>query len=250
MVPLRWQGDYVFNGMVARPHDVFVAAGPNGYASTGKARDTLAVGIRRSRIDATMTALCGKPAEPFWLVDQRLPLLSRHGSRFRQDLIAAMRCAMSSPVDDYRFALSETAESDLFVLIGKFLVDHLGEENVCDTCRVDALRVVRTAQRALEEQHAHQASLADLCAASGVSQTWLHKCFVDIYGTSPYRYLRSRRLSAARGSLLDKANRAASVKAVALTYGFANFGRFAADYRARFGENPSETLLARHLIPG
>ena len=109
---------------------------------------------------------------------------------------------------------------------------------------MDALQVAAAAKRALEGSQTQTASLADLCAASGVGQTWLHKCFVEIYGEPTQSYLRSRRLTAAREQLLNRLSVPISVKQVALSHGFTNFGRFAAEYRDRFGENSSSTLLS------
>jgi AraC family ethanolamine operon transcriptional activator len=54
-------------------------------------------------------------------------------------------------------------------------------------------------------------------------------------------YLKSLRLSAARKEL-ERARRGTTVAAVAMRWGFFRLGCFAGDYRAMFGENPSETL--------
>jgi AraC-like DNA-binding protein len=56
-------------------------------------------------------------------------------------------------------------------------------------------------------------------------------------------YVRRRRLEHARDELLSL-DPAAGVKVidVALRHGFTHTGRFAAAYRARFGESPSVTL--------
>jgi transcriptional regulator GlxA family with amidase domain len=61
-----------------------------------------------------------------------------------------------------------------------------------------------------------------------------------VRGTTPVRHLHALALAEARAALQDPAAR--SVKQVALRCGFRELGRFAADYRAAFGENPSETL--------
>jgi AraC-like DNA-binding protein len=51
--------------------------------------------------------------------------------------------------------------------------------------------------------------------------------------------LRALRLELARK---DLAQDGATVTSVAVACGFGSLGRFAADYKARFGESPSETL--------
>ena len=111
---------------------------------------------------------------------------------------------MLSPIAATRFVLSDTIENELLSLLGSMLLDQLSSKKESHLCRVDVLRVVTAAKQALREQPAQTASLAELCAASRVGQTWLHRCFVDIYGTAPNSYLRSRRLTAARESLLTQ----------------------------------------------
>jgi transcriptional regulator GlxA family with amidase domain len=65
---------------------------------------------------------------------------------------------------------------------------------------------------------------------------------VDVLGMSPYRYIRLARLSKARDMLLATEDRPLLVKGVALSLGYRLSGRFAADYRSVFGENPTDTL--------
>ena len=63
-----------------------------------------------------------------------------------------------------------------------------------------------------------------------------------MFGISPHRYLKLRRMSLVLGTLLASAGPWRSVKAAALSYGFWHLGQFAHDYRAIFGELPSATL--------
>jgi AraC-like DNA-binding protein len=55
-------------------------------------------------------------------------------------------------------------------------------------------------------------------------------------------WLKARRLEAAQSELTEAVHGEVTVTAVALRYGFENPGRFAAEYRQRFGEYPSQTL--------
>jgi AraC-like DNA-binding protein len=59
---------------------------------------------------------------------------------------------------------------------------------------------------------------------------------------SPHRFLKLRRMTMVRVMLLSGSGPWHSVKAAALTHGFWHLGQFAHDYRAVFGEAPSETL--------
>ena len=82
----------------------------------------------------------------------------------------------------------------------------------------------------------------ELCAALGVSQAALLEAFDATYGVSPHRFLKLRRMSMVRATLLLSSGHQRSAKAAALSHGFWHLGQFAHDYRAVFGEAPSETL--------
>src|SRR5215475_11678070 len=83
-------------------------------------------------------------------------------------------------------------------------------------------------------------TIPDICAALVVGQRTLARAVRLVRGTTPAQHLHALALAEARAALQDPATR--SVKEVALRCGFRELGRFAADYRAAFGENPSETL--------
>ena len=82
--------------------------------------------------------------------------------------------------------------------------------------------------------------IPDICAALEVSPRTLVRAVRAIYGTTPSRHRHALALAAARQALLD--GETASVRDVARRFGFRELGRFAAGYRAAFGENPSDTL--------
>jgi AraC-like DNA-binding protein len=100
-------------------------------------------------------------------------------------------------------------------------------------------------ERAIDYMQAHAGAdltLADVAAAAGVGARALARGFERQLGTSPMRYLQQCRLERARADLLDAR---ASVTETAYRWGFGNLGDFAARYRARFGEKPSETRRRR-----
>lgn len=104
-------------------------------------------------------------------------------------------------------------------------------------------RVVRRVVELVDAAPHRAFSVADLAAHAGVSERSLHAAFRRQLGTSPMSYLRRRRLERARDELLrGDPGLGATVTDIALRYGFAHAGRFAAAYRQRFGEPPSATL--------
>lgn len=71
----------------------------------------------------------------------------------------------------------------------------------------------------------------------------LERAFRETFGVSPRRYLTLLRLAAVRRELL-RHEAGASVTQVATRWGFFHLGRFGQDYKAQFGESPSQTLRA------
>ena len=91
-------------------------------------------------------------------------------------------------------------------------------------------------------------TLPDIVSAAGVPGRTLFKHFRQFTGMTPMRYLRNARLMRVHDVLL-KAPDSASIAAIASNHGFDHLGRFAVEYRKRFGEKPSETY-ARRNRPG
>jgi AraC-like DNA-binding protein len=85
-------------------------------------------------------------------------------------------------------------------------------------------------------------SIAEICAALGVSTPVLRVCCEEQLGMSPARYLRLRRLQRFRRALLSTDAERESLAAVAERHGIRDLSRFIVAYRAFFGETPSVTF--------
>ena len=103
-------------------------------------------------------------------------------------------------------------------------------------------RVVAAADEYLRAHLARPIYTEELCAALGISPTSLATAFGATFGVSPHRFLKLRRLAMVRNLLRSREGPAPLVKSVALAHGFWHLGLFAIDYRAMYGEMPSETL--------
>jgi transcriptional regulator GlxA family with amidase domain len=84
--------------------------------------------------------------------------------------------------------------------------------------------------------------IADLCRAVGVTPRTLERAVRAVHANTPVEFLHALRLTEARQTLLSTCPGASSVTKVAMRFGFRELGRFAGEYRERFGESPSETL--------
>ena len=101
-------------------------------------------------------------------------------------------------------------------------------------------RIVAKA-RAYMQQHSETVlAVPDICKAIGTSRRALQYAFEDVLQISPVTYLRLMRLNRVRASLLQPTT--ASVGDTAARWGFWHLSRFAAEYKALFGELPSTTL--------
>lgn len=95
-------------------------------------------------------------------------------------------------------------------------------------------------RRALDYIHdrAHEdIGLLDIANAAGLSPRALQYAFRRRLDTTPLAYLRDTRLDRARREL--RADTTRTIADIAYSCGFGNLGRFAAEYRSRFGRLPS-----------
>lgn len=97
-------------------------------------------------------------------------------------------------------------------------------------------------ETALRKSVDRKITLPDLCAEIGVAERTLRMCCHEFLGVSPMRYLLLRRLNKVRAALRRADASTASVASIAREHQFFELGRFAATYRAAFGEAPLTTL--------
>jgi AraC-like DNA-binding protein len=102
---------------------------------------------------------------------------------------------------------------------------------------------VRRALTYIDEHAGDDIALTDIADAAGVGPRALQRAFRRARDTTPLGQLRSVRLERAHQELrAADPGEGATVAAVAARWGFGHPGRFAVDYRARYGCSPSDTL--------
>jgi transcriptional regulator GlxA family with amidase domain len=89
--------------------------------------------------------------------------------------------------------------------------------------------------------------ISALCRVLDVSERTLRKAFLKVHGIPPCRHLRMLRLLNARRALLSADGTLAKVTEIAMSFGFAELGRFSVEYKKTFGESPSQTLYRTPL---
>jgi transcriptional regulator GlxA family with amidase domain len=101
--------------------------------------------------------------------------------------------------------------------------------------------VVRRAERFIIDNAGASITVSDVADHLGISLRSLQAGFRQWRETTPTAFLRRVRLQLVRDELL-RSGQEANVTAVALQHGFSHLGRFSAQYRLIFGEDPSVTL--------
>ena len=118
---------------------------------------------------------------------------------------------------------------------------HAVEHSKCLNRRLAA---VRTCERYMREHAGAGLTLLDLSEIAGMRSRSLINAFEAVTGFSPMDYLKRIRLDGARRALRRADKATTRIIDVASDWGFWHMGHFALDYRAMFGETPSQTLLA------
>lgn len=103
-------------------------------------------------------------------------------------------------------------------------------------------RIIARLEALLEERPEYPWGIAEICAAIGASERTLNLACREFHGSSPIKVVRDRRLDAVQAALHRADPQSTTVAAEAMRFGFWELGRFAAAYRERFGERPSDTL--------
>ena len=111
--------------------------------------------------------------------------------------------------------------------------------------RLTSAKIARACEDYARKWRYQNVTLADLCEASGVSERRVRSAFHECYQMSPTAYLRVTALTAVRRELVEGPHLRGAVSRVATDWGFWHLSRFAAQYRALFGESPRHTLSHR-----
>lgn len=113
--------------------------------------------------------------------------------------------------------------------------------------RVDRNAAFRSIYDFLRRVSSEPVYVEDLCHATGLPERTLRLLFEEQFGESPVRVLRSRRLCLTFEGLQKPGVGLKQIRRVAGSFGFWHMGQFAADYRALFGERPSDTVRRARL---
>lgn len=210
-----------------------------GRGGVGEERSVLMVEIDTERLTDTLQTMFGplRSGLPDWQRAQSLKLqqgqisfldMYQHVGGLINQLMQSQRLLDISGIDDtlYRLTAMMFCPDRMHNDLRTGLVANSTLDRLCQYMRAY-----------LDEP----LTLTELEQESGLSARALQYQFARKFGCSPMRWLLNQRLDVARQRLANPAA-GETVTSVALSLCFANLGMFAARYRERFGELPSETL--------
>ncbi|MCD6679536.1 MAG: AraC family transcriptional regulator [Burkholderiaceae bacterium] len=202
----------------------------------------LSIKIPRAALDRRLASLLGyTPSRPIEFLPQ-LDLASNRGAtwngliRFLLTELTPRSFYLASPAG--RRTLDDALISTLLLV-----QPHNYSEALRAEARAPAPSFVRRAEEMIEEDPTLEGGVGALAERVGISARALYAGFRRYRQTTPVEFARGQRLAKAHEMLRD-ARPGTHVTDVALSVGYSHFGRFAAEYRARYGELPSETLRA------
>ena len=82
---------------------------------------------------------------------------------------------------------------------------------------------------------------ADFCRALGVTERQLRRSFQTFFGIGPSRLARIFHINRIRPILIDRSGQNETIREILSAFEITEPGRFAGEYKAIFGETPSET---------
>jgi len=241
VMPFRWSGQLVWDGKELHRPPLLLYAPGSEHMRRGRAVEGVALALPREWVETSVASLIGVDKGAAAFRSGEVPVSPRDRDRLTALLLQSIRAASANPEAlrsawAREIAVAQIKQAVLEIVPGAADLDR--ERGT----RAAPLRIVRAADEHFEQARDHIVSLPDLCRAARVSARTLEYAFQQVCGLSPTQFFKRRRLSLARRKLLDSDPSAGAVKVAALDAGFLHLGRFSVEYRASFGESPSETL--------
>ncbi|KUJ79241.1 hypothetical protein AVO44_08360 [Ruegeria profundi] len=242
LLPNVWKGDFRVAGQLSDPGDVFYLDAEQEWFTAAAARDTLSLGVRRSVLSKACANLLGVDFVDLTLGSHTLANGAAITAVLYKIYTKATAAADEVGFINGRLIVPPVLEADMISELASALNQSTDSEAMISEPHRGSLYVVSRARDALRKAGPAAVSIANLCEEVGVSRTWLHHSFIAVFGISAGQYLKLHRLSLAREYLLNSTISQNTVKNVSIGLGFSTSGRFAREYRALFGEYPSDTL--------
>ena len=238
LFPVSANGQYSASGQnVANDKLVVLPNGSGTDIVTPDLAGAEAIVVSESRFIEMTEALC-----PTFIRPEGMAVIEGNAAQLH-----ALRMAVLNLVADPGFEPHHGQVSNLLAAtiawMGNSSSHRVPESLLVNGARI---RTAKLAQEYIEEHYCDRVRIENLCSATGVGVRTLQRCFREYFDVTITEYLKTVRLNAAYRSLDASHTDHTTVAAIALQYGFTHLGRFSVNFRERFGESPSTTLVARN----
>lgn len=241
-VPLQSDGRGVFCGSPCNADALHVFSGAEGFefhSPGGLVMGGLV--IRRDEL-LTMVSTTEQELLRQAFASAHLRNVGTHHAEAARELIrSVLEVFRASPCLVKNQAVRDALKSALISNVAEILIGEGGPREPLPP-KSKSWDIVAAAHQHVLDNPDRPVSIGELCRTLGISRRTLQYCFHDHLGESPASFLRNVRLNGVRRAMRS----APSVTDAATMWGFWHFGRFAHDYKAMFGELPSDAHRRRH----
>lgn len=228
------EGDFRWRGAEMQNERFLTFGGNDGFEGL---TDSAFHGITFSVGNAELEALAVRMGLP---VDDKLRLSGVFNpAQSPHDIQCLIQKALGHLQSDDQISMDVNDEEDMLAIF-LHLAAHTNHHKDRSTGHERA-RAARLALEFMEANAENNVPISRICEAANVSLRTLHRAFHEVCGIGPKAYYLRMRLGLFRRALLDK-GRIGGVSDAANQLGFWHLGQLARDYRAQYGELPSQTI--------
>lgn len=208
--------------------------------SADSAPFVLALKVTRSVVHTTLEDMLGRPvAEPVRL-GGAIDLTHPDGRAWRTVLLAMYQ----SQTQGSFWTNAHLAEPVRYLVLAGLLnlAHHQYSDDLADPWAPVSHVSIRRAVDFINVDPSAALTPLSIAREVGLSVRALQRGFRKYMQITPTEYIRSIRMKGAHEALTEGDPATHTVAAIASRWGFTHYGRFASDYRRRYGISPSETL--------
>lgn len=201
--------------------------------------EVFTVTFDRTALETELEMMLGRPVRSTVRFDLRLDIGSCGAF---QRALALLRTELASPGGMAEVPLMSLRIARLVMAALLLGQPHEYSDELRRPVGFQGPRSIRLAVAAIEERPTEITTVADIANAANSSVRALEDGFRRHLGIGPMAYLRQVRMTRVFEELVAADPDVTRATVVAHKWGFAHYGRFAAQYRQRYGCTPSETL--------
>lgn len=246
LLPVKFSGKCIFQGRPITKNEALIMS-PDSEATLRIPRDfeMVTVSLGMARLQESFRAVTDREIGKFIRGTGEILLTARLREHLVQLGLRMIKLGQRQPHSAaWRTAIKEA--EDRFVNALSLGLTRGNHPEPGRLARRNRMAYLSRAREYIDANLGSPLGMETLSREIGVSSRTLGYVFRDTLNTTPLHYIKTRRLLAVRQRLLSPDSEKSTVTQAANEYGFAHLGYFSRDYRAQFGELPSQTLLASH----